>query len=250
MLIDTHCHLEDVSVLERARLAGVKKIINIGCDILSSQKARDFGVLHEDVFFSAGVHPHEASKVLPDYVDQLKKLAADPKCVGIGECGFDYYYKHSDQDSQKKVFKAQIALSHELNKTLIVHVRDAYEDCLSLLTPTQSIVIHCFSGNKEHAKAFLDLGCYLSMSGIITFKNAQELRKVVYETPLEKLLIETDAPYLAPMPYRGKPNEPAYVSWVAKKIAEIKAIPIQQVIDQTGQNALDAFKGLSNHPYN
>ena len=241
MLIDSHCHLEDLAVLERARQAGVEKLINIGCDILSSKQARDFGVSQAGVYFSAGIHPHEASKVGADYISELRGLAQDPKCVGIGECGLDYYYDHSDRDSQKRVFVEQLALARELNKPLIIHVRDAYEDCLSLLIAGHPTVIHCFSGNRQHAKAFLDLGCYLSISGIVTFKNAEELRLVVQETPLDKLLIETDAPYLAPIPHRGKPNEPAYVRLVAEKIAEIKAISVEQVIEQTGQNALELF---------
>lgn len=242
MLIDTHCHLEDWVVLERARAAGVAKLINIGCDRETTQKARDFGIHQEDVFFSAGVHPHEASKAEPNYSAWMRELASDPKCVAIGECGLDYYYDHSDRETQKRVFKEQINLARELNKPLIIHVRDAYEDCLSFLSPSPSIIIHCFSGNRAHAKAFLELGCYLSISGIVTFKNAEELRAVVVETPLEKLLIETDAPYLAPVPYRGKPNEPAYVKLVAEKIAELKNIPLSQVIEQTGQNALRVFK--------
>lgn len=245
MLIDTHCHLEDLAVLERARQAGVEKFINIGCDILSSKQARDFGMAQEGVYFSAGIHPHEASKVEADYISVLRELARDPKCVGIGECGLDYYYEHSDRDSQKRVFVEQIALACELNKPLIIHVRDAYEDCLACLPKLQHRqVIHCFSGNRQHAKAFLDLGCYLSISGIVTFKNAEELRLVVKETPLEKLLIETDSPYLAPIPHRGKPNEPAYVRLVAEKIAEIKATSVEQVIAQTGKNALALFVSL------
>lgn len=244
MLIDSHCHLEDLAVLERARQAGVEKLINIGCDILSSEQARNFGANHAGVYFSAGIHPHEASKVEPDYLDKLRELAHDPKCVGIGECGLDYYYDHSDRDSQRRVFSEQIALARELGKPLIIHVRDAYEDCLSLLPAGHSTVIHCFSGNRQHAEAFLDLGCYLSISGIVTFKNAEELRWVVGQTPLKKLLIETDAPYLAPIPHRGKPNEPAYVRLVAEKVAEIKAIPVEQVISQTGQNTLELFKSL------
>ncbi|MEI6789860.1 MAG: TatD family hydrolase [Myxococcaceae bacterium] len=243
MLIDTHCHLEDLGVLERARQAGVARLINIGCDIETTQKARDFGMNQADVFFSAGVHPHEASKAEPDYLERLREFAADPKCVAIGECGLDYYYNHSDRESQKRVFEAQIALAGELSKPLVVHVRDAYEDCLGFLDPLVSpTIIHCFSGDRAHAKAFLELGCYLSISGIVTFKNAEELRAVVVETPLERLLIETDAPYLAPMPYRGKPNESAYIVLVAQKIAELKSISIEEVIAQTGKNALHIFK--------
>jgi TatD DNase family protein len=244
MLIDSHCHLEDVAVLDRARLAGVEKFINIGCDILSSKQARDFGAQQAGVYFSAGIHPHEASKVEANYLSELRELAQDPKCVGIGECGLDYYYDHSDRVSQKSVFQEQIALASDLNKPLIIHVRDAYEDCLNLLIAGHPTVIHCFSGNRQHAKAFLDLGCYLSISGIVTFKNAEELRLVVKETPLEKLLIETDAPYLAPIPHRGKPNEPAYVRLVAEKIAEIKVIRVEQVIEQTGRNTLSLFACL------
>lgn len=247
MLIDSHCHLEDLAILERARQAGVEKLINIGCDILSSKQARDFGAAQAGVYFSAGVHPHEASKVGPDYILELRELAGDPKCVGIGECGLDYYYDHSDRESQKRVFSEQVALAHELGKPLIIHVRDAYEDCLSLLIAGHPTVIHCFSGNRQHAKAFLDLGCYLSISGIVTFKNAEELRRVVKETPLEKLLIETDSPYLAPIPHRGKPNEPAYVRLVAEKVADIKTISVEQVIEQTGKNTLKVFSVLINN---
>lgn len=144
MLIDTHCHLEDLAVLERARQAGVQKLINIGCDILTSEQARDFGADQADVFFSAGVHPHDASKVEPDYLERLRALAADPKCVAIGECGLDYYYEHSDRESQKRVFEAQIKLACELSKPLVVHVRDAYEDCLS---PFEKGGLRGISGN-------------------------------------------------------------------------------------------------------
>ncbi|MES2504680.1 MAG: TatD family hydrolase [Myxococcota bacterium] len=243
MLIDTHCHVENLEVLQRARESGVERFINIGCDIASSSDAQAFGMLQSDVYFSAGIHPHEASKVEPDYLEKIRSMASDPKCVGIGECGLDYYYDHSDRESQSRVFKAQIALARELTKPLIIHVRDAYEDCLSFLSEQTGgfTVIHCFSGNRDHAKAFLNLGCYLSISGIVTFKNADELRMVVRETPLDKLLIETDAPFLTPIPHRGKPNEPAFVRLVAQKIAELKEIDLAQVIEQTGKNALQIF---------
>lgn len=244
MLIDTHCHLEDKAVLARARAAGVQRLINIGCDIKTTQEAIEFGKDEPDVFFSAGVHPHEAGQAEENFLDKLRVLAENPKCVAIGECGLDYYYNHSTQDVQKAVFEAQIALAGELKKPLIIHVRDAYEDCLERLVAGHPTVIHCFSGTRQHAKAFLDLGCYISISGIVTFKNAEELRQVVLETPLERLLVETDAPYLAPMPYRGKPNEPAYVKIVAEKVAEIKQIPVHDVIVQTGKNACGLF-GLS-----
>jgi TatD DNase family protein len=242
MLIDTHCHLEDLEVLKRARAAGVERFVNIGCDIVTSQSAQKFGQNEPNVYFTAGVHPHDAGKAEADYIEQLRQLAADSKCVGIGECGLDYYYDHSDRVTQRKVFAEQIALSQELGKPLVVHVRDAYADCLEALrNHTGTKIIHCFSGDRGHAKAFLDMGCYLSISGIVTFKNADELRAVVAETPIERLLIETDAPYLAPVPHRGKPNEPAFVKLVAEKVAEIKNLPLEKVIQVTGDNALKAF---------
>lgn len=241
MLIDTHCHLEDMAVVERARAAGVKRMINIGCDVDSSKQALAFCSNHADLFFTAGVHPHEASKAEPGYLEEFKILSQDPKCVGIGECGLDYYYDHSDRPTQRRVFEEQVALALELKKPLIIHVRDAHEDCLERLPKNHPTIIHCFSGTREHAKAFLDKGCTISISGIVTFKKAEEIQAAVIETPLERLLIETDSPYLAPVPYRGKPNEPAYVKFVADKIAELKNIPVEKVIEQTGQNALQIF---------
>jgi TatD DNase family protein len=242
MLIDTHCHLEDPEVLRRARAAGVERFVNIGCDIETSKAARDFAAKESDVFFTTGVHPHDAGKAPSDYIGKLRELAADKKCVGMGECGLDYYYDYSDRVTQRKVFAEQIALSQELEKPLVVHVRDAYSDCLEALRNHQGTkIIHCFSGDREHAKAFLALGCYLSISGIVTFKNADELRAVVIETPLERLLIETDSPYLAPVPHRGKPNEPAFVKLVAEKIAELRNLSLESVIEQTGKNALGVF---------
>ncbi len=242
MLIDTHCHLEDPEVLKRARAAGVERFVNIGCDIATSQSAQKFGQNEPNVYFTAGVHPHDAGKAEADYIDQLRRLAADPKCVGIGECGLDYYYDHSDRVTQRKIFAEQIVLSQELNKPLVIHVRDAYADCLEAIrNHLGANIIHCFSGDREHAKAFLALGCYLSYSGIITFKNADELRSALKETPLDRILIETDAPYLAPVPHRGKPNEPAFVKLVAEKVAEIKNLSLEEVIQVTGENALKAF---------
>lgn len=244
MLIDTHCHLENAAAVERARVAGVQRLITIGCDVETTRSACEWAERESDVYFSAGVHPHEAEKVSSDYLQKLEEFTKHPKCVAMGECGLDYYYNHSDPAQQKSVFREQIELAQRVAKPLIIHVRDAYEDCLSLLPKNYPTVIHCFSGTREHAKAFLELGCFLSISGIVTFKAADELRAAVAETPLERLLVETDSPWLTPVPHRGKPNEPAYVKIVANEVARVLGIGVETVIEQTGRNALYLFPAL------
>ncbi|MBH1988944.1 MAG: TatD family hydrolase [Myxococcaceae bacterium] len=244
MLIDTHCHLEDQAALERARIAGVKRLITVGCDLETTQKACEWAERELDVYFSAGVHPHESSKVKLSDWEPIEALSKNSKCVAVGECGLDYHYNHSDPIQQKQVFRKQIELAKRVAKPLIIHVRDAYEDCLAMLPRGYPTVIHCFSGTREHARAFLELGCFLSISGIVTFKNAEELRYVAATTPIDRLLIETDSPWLAPVPHRGKPNEPAWVQLVANEIARVRACSVQSVIEQTGKNALDLFPAL------
>lgn len=252
MLIDTHCHLDDEryaedqeSMLERAVLAGVKQFVTIGCDITTSQRALAVTQTVPQAVASVGVHPHEAQKAPSDFITQLTVLAAHPKCVAIGECGLDYYYTHSPRDIQQEVFRAQIRLALDVKKPLIVHVRDAHDDCLRILKEEQAhqqpIIIHCFTGSLEHAKQFLNDGCYLSISGVITFKKPGDLPEVVKMMPLDKLLIETDAPYLAPIPHRGKRNEPAFITEVCQTIASLLNMPYEQVATLTTQNAKRVF---------
>lgn len=252
MLIDTHCHLDAerfdsdrASMLARARSVGVERFITIGCDVANSQRALGLAAAHGDVYASVGVHPHEADKVTPGFADHLRTLSMHKRCVAIGECGLDYYYDHSPREKQQEVFVAQIHLAVEVQKPLVVHVRDAWEDCLQMLRSEGASscggVIHCFSGDWDFAAACLELGFYLSIPGIVTFKNPGALPEVIERMPFERMLVETDSPYLAPAPHRGKRNEPAYVVEVAKCVAELKKCTYDEVLEQTGQNACALF---------
>ena len=252
MLIDTHCHLDAAkfdedraAMIGRARQAGVERFVTIGCDVDNSRRALGLAATHTDVYASVGVHPHEAEKVQDSFVDELRRLSSHARCVAIGECGLDYYYDHSPREKQQEVFAAQIQLAVELQKPLVVHVRDAWEDCLQLLRSQNASscggIIHCFSGDWEFAASCLELGFYLSIPGIVTFKNPGALVEVIERMPVERMLVETDSPYLAPAPHRGKRNEPAYVVEVAKRIAEIKDCTYDDVVKQTGENAQTLF---------
>lgn len=253
MLVDTHCHIHDArfdtdraQVLQRAREAGVGIMISIGCDLETTKRAQALAQVHKDVYFSAGYHPHEARLASKEVLSELKEIAQDKKCVAIGECGLDYYYNHSPKEAQLAVFNQQIELAKELKKALVIHVRDAFEDCLEQLKgfPFREVpvVIHCFTGSLEIAKRFLNLGCIISISGIATFKDPGELDQVIVAAPLDQLLVETDSPYLAPLPYRGKRNEPSYVVNVAQKVAELKQIEFKGVSEALTRNSLNVFK--------
>lgn len=245
MLLDTHCHLDKLETVESARLAGIQRFVNVGCNIDESKLAKKFSNNHEDIFFSAGIHPNDAANVSDDYLNQLKILLKNKKCVGVGECGLDYYHNHHNHHcrfTQKLVFESQIQLAHDFKKPLIVHVRDAFDDCFELIKNTScKKVIHCFSGDIKNANDFLNIDCYLSISGIITFDRSGEFCKIVSMIPLEKLLVETDAPYLSPIPYRGNKNESQFIQMTIKKIAEIKSLPVSEIIKKTGNNAMRIF---------
>lgn len=253
MLVDTHCHIHDArfeedraEVLRRARESGVHTMITIGCDLETTQRAQTLAQIHPDVYFSAGYHPHEAKLACDNWLDALRVFARHPKCVAIGECGLDFYYEHSPRELQKSVFFEQMNLAKEMNKTLVVHVRDAYQECLEMLagfpTDTVPVVIHCFTGTLEIAQSFLELGCYISISGIATFKEPGELDKVIRSAPIERLLVETDSPYLAPLPYRGKRNEPSYVVKVAEKVAEFKSMDFLEAARVLSLTSQKVFK--------
>ena len=252
-LIDTHCHLDSIDfnnnreeVIDRAKKAGLAKMITIGCDMQSSNSAKKLAINHDDIFFSAGVHPHEASKVDDHFIEDLANLSSHKKCVAIGECGLDYYYEYCKKQVQQKIFAEQISFAHGKQKPLVVHVRDAWSDCLDIFNgeklPTSPGVIHCFTGSYDFAKACIDLGFFISFSGIITFNKAQEIKDIAKKLPLDKILIETDSPYLAPKPFRGKQNEPQYVKYIAQELAKLKNISLEEVITITGQNAHNLFK--------
>ncbi|HEY7168781.1 MAG TPA: TatD family hydrolase [Candidatus Binatia bacterium] len=253
MLIDSHAHIqgkeytgEIEAVLARARAAGVETVIAVGGagDMSSNRDAVALAERYENIYATVGMHPHDAKDVAQEDLEELRKLTAHFKVIAIGESGLDYYYDHSPRDLQRRVFSQFIAMARETGLPLVVHERDAFADAAELLRKDGvglRGVIHCFTGTREAAEVYLSLGFYLSFTGIITFKNAAPLRTVVGAVPLEKMLVETDSPYLAPVPFRGKRNEPAFVRHVAETIAEIKGVAFEVVARITSSNVRELF---------
>lgn len=251
--VDSHCHLNMLNLspyqgdlgalIEQAKRAGVKHILCVGVDLEHAQTVIDIAQRFEHVSASVGVHPSE--KIALTRTDLLT-FATHPKVVAIGETGLDYHYNDSGFAEQHERFRLHISIAKQLKKPLIIHTRDAREDTIRILQEENAAeiggVMHCFTESWEMAEQALALNFYISFSGIVTFKNALEVAAVAEKTPLERLLIETDAPYLTPAPHRGKkPNEPQYVSLVAAKIAELKKLPIQAVAEQTTKNFFSLF---------
>lgn len=259
MLIDTHAHLnmeqfdgEVANVLGRARQVGVTKIINVSFDILSSKRSIDLARLYPEMFAAVGIHPHAALDLDIESYQQLLTLASHKKVVAIGEIGLDYYYlKRSSQYSncpsrerQILAFEQMLDLAMELKLPVIIHSREADADILAILKSYAGVlsgVVHSFSGSSDYAEQILDLGFAISFTGVITFKNAEDLRQVVKKIPLGSLMVETDCPYLTPEPYRGKVNEPALVRLVAEEIARIKDINLSEVERATTKKAEKLF---------
>ena len=254
MLIDTHCHLTDAkfdddrpAVIERARAAGVERFVVIGAngDFSHNEKAVALAQEVPGVFVVVGVHPHDAKTITDATYVRLRELARRPKVIGLGETGLDFYYDNSPREEQRTHFRNFVHLAHELDLPLSMHVRDAYGEATEILRTEGASkirgVMHCFTGAKAEAQALLDLGLYLSFSGIVTFKSADDLRAVVHAAPLDRLLIETDCPLLAPVPYRGKRNEPAYVVQVAQTIAAVKKLTFEEVAVATRRNTEALF---------
>lgn len=253
MLIDSHCHLDYFddaeAVVARAREAGVTAMVTIGTKLREFDKVRAIAATFPDVVCTVGVHPHEAGEEGAEATTaRLVELAEDPNVVGIGETGLDYFYEHSTRDDQISAFRAHIAAAQQTGLPLIVHTRDADADTSQILaecyaeTPFTG-VIHCFSSGRQLAESALEIGFMISISGIVTFKKAEELRAVVRDVvPLERMLVETDAPYLAPVPHRGKRNEPAFVRHTAAAVAELKSTDIQEVMQKTSVNCATLFR--------
>ena len=251
--VDSHCHLEDSQfnddrpgVLERARQAGVHFMVTLGSDILSSRKAVDLAESLDSVFAGIGIHPHEAKKAGRRTFSTLTKLAGKPKVVAIGEVGLDYYRTHSPPEQQEEVLKNQIRIAKKVNRPLVLHEREAHEDLIRILREENAWeargVIHCFTGGPREVEDYLDLDFYISLAGPVTFAKSTELQETAREIPLERLLIETDAPYLTPAPFRGqRPNEPAMVVHVGEKIAELLGVPIEDLARITSYNAHALF---------
>ncbi|QEK13376.1 TatD family deoxyribonuclease [Crassaminicella thermophila] len=252
MLFDSHAHLDDKrfdkdrnQVLENAIENGISYILNPGADFETSVKAVELANEYDMVYAAVGVHPHDAKDVDDMTLALLKGLAKKPKVVAIGEIGLDFHYDHSPRDVQREVFRKQIALAKEVKLPIIIHDREANDDVMRILKEEKAfdtgVVLHCFSGSAELARQYINLGAYISIAGPITFKNARKTVEVVEKIPLEYLFIETDSPYLTPVPFRGKRNEMAYVKYVAEKIAQIKGISFEEVAYQTTENAKRFF---------
>lgn len=254
MFIDTHCHLEDekfsddrAEVLARAKIAGVARIINFGSTMQSSISVTELAKVFPELYAGVGIHPEEIDDFDEKTCAKLAELAADKKVIAIGEIGLDY---HWEKDSarrliQQKIFIEQLDLARQLNLSVCVHDRDAHGDTLKILqSEARDLrgVLHCYSGSLETAREVWKLGWFIGVDGPLTFKNSAKLPEIVKAAPRELILIETDAPYLAPTPYRGKRNEPAYVVEVAKKLAEVRGETLEEVADYTTANAINLYK--------
>ena len=252
MIIDTHAHLDfpeyksDLeSVLSRAREANVGCIINVGTSLASSKKSIALASKFDNIYASVGIHPHDSSKVTEQDWQVLESLVKEPKVIAIGETGLDYYRNRSPHEDQQKVFRKQLALAKERNLPVIVHSRDSSADCLNILNEykngTFKGVIHCFSGSADTAKKCVEMGFYISFAGPITFSNAINVREVAKTVPIERLLLETDCPFLAPQPKRGERNEPSYLSFIIPVLANIYGISVRDVERITTFNAYKLF---------
>jgi TatD DNase family protein len=249
MFVDTHAHLEmleDVEVvIKRALAHGVSRVVAVSSNLESSRRTLEIARTFPQVFAAVGVHPHEALSLNKEVLEELEKLSENQKVVAIGETGLDYHYMNSPREVQIASFKNHIELAKRLSLPLVIHVRDAHEDMVSILKEqiAEGVkgVIHCFTGDYLTANRYIDMGFYISFSGIITFKNADKIREAARIIPLERLLIETDSPYLAPFPFRGKRNEPAYVVYVAEKIAELRGELLEKIAEETTRNAKELF---------
>ena len=255
-LVDTHTHLNDdkfaddvPDAVARARAAGVRRCINMGDTLASSKKAVELAHAYEGLFAGVGIHPEEARELTADDDAQLAAWAEDEKVVCIGEIGLDYYWVKDEptRELQRKIFIHQLDLARQLHLPVCIHDRDAHADTLAILKKEgQGIptVLHCYSGSVEMAREFLKIGCYLGTDGPLTFKNASKLLNVIRDMPLGRLLVETDAPYMAPVPMRGKRNEPAFVRFIAEKVAELRSMTLADVARATTTNAETIYPRL------
>ncbi len=253
MIFDTHAHLDSEdfekdldAVIKNLKDNDISLLVNPGCDLDTSKKSVELSNKYNFIYSAVGFHPHEAKYMNDDNFQKIEKMAVEEnKVVAIGEIGLDYYYDFSPRDVQHEVFIKQIELANKLNLPFIIHSRDASNDTYEVLKKHKKnadCVLHCYSQSKEMAKLYLDLGCYLSFAGPITFKKSTNLQEVAKYAPLDRIFIETDSPYLSPEPKRGKRNEPANVRYVGQKIAELKGLDETEIFNITKQNAIKFFK--------
>lgn len=244
MWTDAHCHIPyngvDEAVIADAAAAGVTRLVSVGTDLAQSIAAIEVADRHAGVWATAGVHPHDAS----GGIEGIEALLSHPRVVGVGECGLDYHYEHSPRDAQREVFAAQIALAHRHDLALVIHTREAWDDTFALLeaeTMPERTVFHCFTGGPAEARRALDMGAMLSFSGIVTFKGAADVREAAALCPLDRFTVETDAPYLAPVPHRGRTNTPAWVPLVGEAVAGAMGVAVQVVEEASTANAARLF---------
>ncbi|MCH7949964.1 MAG: TatD family hydrolase [Candidatus Dadabacteria bacterium] len=250
MLIDSHAHLVSLEnlpeVLQRAQENNINKIVSISSDIPSTEATISLAEEYDYIFATTGIHPHSADQMSEEVLIGIDHFAENDKVVAIGETGLDYFYMNSEKEVQIDSFTEHIRLGKKHNLPIIIHVRNADQDMIEILTKESAAdtpgVIHCFTGDYDTAKKYLDLGYYISFSGIVTYKRSEELREAAKKIPKDKILIETDSPYLAPVPHRGKPNEPSYVKHVAETISDVRGISFDEIAEITKANAEKLFR--------
>ena len=256
MFIDTHAHLfyknfdgELDQIVERALEADVKYMVCPGTDVKTSKQSIELAEKYESVYATVGIHPHDTKDFNGKEIDQLRKLAEHKKVVAIGEIGLDYYYDFSPKSKQLKAFRAQLDLAAELDMPVVIHNREANEDTMNILREYKSRNIrgqlHCYAGTIEDAEELVEMGYLISFTGNITFKKLEELREILKTIPVENLMLETDSPFMTPVPFRGKRNEPSYIPYVAEKVAEIHNVSVEEVKQLTTFNAINLF-GIGN----
>lgn len=253
ILFDTHAHLDDAGydidrdeMIRRARQAGVANIVNVGFNLASSRESLKLADVYDLIYAAVGIHPHDAAEAGPGYLADLEKMAAHPKAVAIGEIGLDYYRDLSPRPMQRKVFTEQLALAKKLLKPIIIHDRDAHGDLMDILRKEKlgpaGGVMHCYSGSWEMAKECLAMGFYISIAGPVTFSNAAKLKDVASRVPPDRLLIETDAPYLTPVPHRGRRNESAHVLYTAVEVARCRGMKTEDLAKMCTENGRRLFR--------
>ena len=248
-LIDTHCHIyydkyHDIDeVIDPALENNVSKMICVGVDIESSNKSIELAEKYDMIYATAGYHPHESKETIPNYLNELESLLQHKKVVALGEIGLDFFYNHSDEKTQIKIFEEQLELAKSLKMPCVIHNRESDKELIHSIKKTKNnnAVIHCFASNYKFANELINLNLHLSFTGLITF--VDELKKVVENIPIDKIMVETDSPYLTPIPHRGKRNEPYMVKYVAEEIAKIKNISLEDVANQTTKTA-NTFFGI------
>ena len=252
MLIDSHAHLDmddyknDLeAVIDRAIEGGVERIITIGIDFISSINALELATRYDFIYSTVGFHPHDADKVSDEHIKELQVLAKENKVVAWGEIGLDFFKNRSPRNKQIEIFRTQLEISYDIDLPVIIHNRDADKEILEILNSykkaDQKGIIHCFSSDYRTALTFIDLGFHISIPGTVTFNNADKIKEVAHGIPIDRLLIETDAPFLAPVPMRGKRNEPLFVTYTARKIAELRGLEFKELGDITTANCKNLF---------